>query len=168
MGGTIAAIWSSIWNGLAATVAGIWGGIISTVRRSVDTIVDIIGGISDAVNGALGFISDLTGGLVNLKIPKLPGMASGGLVNGPQRRLIGEAGPEAVVPLDRPLSRVDPSVRGLSAIAQGLAGPMASGGVSGGKTVVVEAGAITVVTAATNGTNIANALLDRIIVNLPS
>lgn len=71
--------------------------------------------------------------------------ARGGNVFGPTQALIGEAGPEAVVPLNRPLSQVDPSVRWLSAIAQGKASPMASGGVVGGGTqVVIEAGAIVV------------------------
>lgn len=71
-------------------------------------------------------------------------MASGGTLYGPTRILAGEAGPEAIVPLDRPLSQVDPSVRALSAFAQGLT-PMASGGVvSRGRQVNVEAGAIVV------------------------
>lgn len=46
--------------------------------------------------------------------------ASGAVVNNPEFRLIGEAGPEAVVPLNRPLSMVDPAVRQLSAFAQGI------------------------------------------------
>jgi methyl-accepting chemotaxis protein len=46
--------------------------------------------------------------------------AAGGVFSGWQRRIIGEAGPEAVVPLDRPLHLVDPAVRELSAIAQGM------------------------------------------------
>jgi DNA repair ATPase RecN len=71
-------------------------------------------------------------------------MASGGTLYGPTRILAGEAGPEAIVPLNRPLSQVDPSVRALSAFAQGLR-PMASGGVvGGGKQIVIEAGAIVV------------------------
>ncbi|QUE25587.1 tape measure protein [Microbacterium phage SadLad] len=56
--------------------------------------------------------------------------ASGGKVFGATRALIGEAGPEAVVPLNRPLSQVDPSVRALSAFAQGI--PFAGGGIAGG------------------------------------
>lgn len=46
--------------------------------------------------------------------------ASGGLFSGAQLLTVGEAGPEAVVPLSRPLSQVDPAVRELSAIAQGM------------------------------------------------
>lgn len=61
--------------------------------------------------------------------------AAGGTFYGPDVRLIGEAGPEAVVPLNRPLSQVDESVRWLSAIAQGLAPqPMGAGGIAGGGT----------------------------------
>lgn len=72
--------------------------------------------------------------------------ASGGTLHGPRYILAGEAGPEAIVPLRRPLNQVDPSVRWLSAIAQGRKAPaMASGGVvGGGKTTNVEAGAIVV------------------------
>ena len=72
--------------------------------------------------------------------------ATGGTVTGPTRALIGEAGPEAVVPLNRPLAQVDPSVRALSAIAQGKMPALAGGGIAGAqsKTVIFEAGAIVV------------------------
>lgn len=70
--------------------------------------------------------------------------ATGGLFNYAQTRLIGEAGPEAVVPLNRPLGQVDPAVRWLSAIAQGKVPPMASGGVVGGGGRTVEVGGISV------------------------
>lgn len=53
-------------------------------------------------------------------IGKVPKTASGGIFAGAQTRLIGEAGPEAVVPLNRSLAQVDPAVRELSAIAQGM------------------------------------------------
>ncbi len=49
----------------------------------------------------------------------LPVTATGGLFGQAQARVIAEAGREAVVPLDRPLSQVDPAVRGLAAYAQG-------------------------------------------------
>lgn len=71
--------------------------------------------------------------------------ATGGTFGYEQIRKIAEAGPEAVVPLNRPLGQVDPSVRWLSAIAQGKIPGMAAGGVVGAsKTVNV--GGITVVT----------------------
>jgi hypothetical protein len=67
-----------------------------------------------------------------------------------------------VVPLNRPLSQVDPAVRGLSAIAQGK-GSMASGGVVGtGRVVNVEPGAIVIQTVA-DPMQIANMTLDRLV-----
>jgi len=90
--------------------------------------------------------------------------ATGGTVYGPTRALIGEAGPEAVVPLNRPLSQVDPSVRALSAIAQGKA--MAGGGVAGGRQVVVEKGAIVVSTVRSDPYLIAGSVVDQLVANV--
>jgi TP901 family phage tail tape measure protein len=53
-----------------------------------------------------------------------PKTAVGGIFSGAQTRVIAEAGREAVVPLDRSLRSVDPSVRYLSAVAQGKAIPL--------------------------------------------
>lgn len=87
--------------------------------------------------------------------------ASGGSVFGPTRALIGESGPEAVVPLRRNLSQVDPSVRWLSAIAQGEMPRMASGGiVGGGRQVIFQSGAI-VVQGVTNPEAAAVGVLNR-------
>lgn len=83
---------------------------------------------------------------LNSLFSNTPKHAAGTITTGAQHAIIGEAGPEAVVPLNRPLSQVDPSVRWLSAIAQGKQGTvaMASGGVAGVGGVVFEAGSIVV------------------------
>lgn len=90
--------------------------------------------------------------------------AQGGIVPFPMRGLIGEAGPEAVVPLNRPLHMVDPAVRGLSAIAQGLAG------VSGGSTVVmpptkptIDASGWTIVTPTKDPSAVASEVINRLV-----
>lgn len=141
---SIPAVFSSVLSGAVAVVSGIMG-----------TIGGLIGGaISRASQAAATIRSALSiGGRA---------MASGGTVYGPTRALIGEAGPEAVVPLNRPLSLVDPSVRWLSAIAQGKTTAFASGGVAGvGKSVTVEPGAIVVQTSGANPALIAESVLDR-------
>lgn len=141
---SIPAVFSSVLSGAVAVVSGIMG-----------TIGGLIGGaISRASQAAATIRNALSiGGRA---------MASGGTVYGPTRALIGEAGPEAVVPLNRPLSLVDPSVRWLSAIAQGKTTAFASGGVAGvGKSVTVEPGAIVVQTSGANPALIAESVLDR-------
>lgn len=112
-----------------------WGDTIA------DVVSSVMGFISDAIDGFL----ELFGMSANAPTPgngggNGRGFASGGIVSGAAYRLTGEAGPEAIVPLNRPLSMVDPAVRQLSAFAQGLGG--AGGGAS--KIVNVEAGAVVV------------------------
>jgi hypothetical protein len=50
--------------------------------------------------GTAAGIGGLGGGLMN-ELKGVPAMANGGIVTGPTLALIGEAGPEAVIPLDR-------------------------------------------------------------------
>lgn len=88
--------------------------------------------------------------------------ARGGTVYGPTNALIGEAGPEAVVPLNRPLSQVDPSVRWLSALAQGKTA-FGAGGVAGGRQVVVQPGAIVVQTVRADPYLVATSVVDQLV-----
>ena len=87
------------------------------------------------------------------------GRAGGGssLALGPQLRIIGEDGPEAVVPLRRSLARVDSSVRGLSAYAQGLDQPATKPGVT------IADGAIRVMIPNADPKLAAEAVLDRLV-----
>ena len=72
----------------------------------------LINGIIDMVNSLIGKLNSLleftipVPGLPDIRvnapdIPGIPKLAQGGLVMGPQLALIGEAGPEMVVPLDK-------------------------------------------------------------------
>lgn len=87
--------------------------------------------------------------------------AAGGVFDGAQHRIIGEAGPEAVVPLNRPLSMVDPSVRAISAFAQGLSVP--SSGQQQGPRVNFSEGAIQVNLPTGDPKLAAEAVLDRLV-----
>lgn len=132
---------SAIGN-LGSMAGQVFGQMVSAVAGIPGQIVGMFSGLAGQILSAIGTI-DL-GSLIRMPergggVPYVPGMASGGIVSGANLRLIGEAGPEAVVPLNRNLAQVDPAVRWLSAIAQGKAPAMARGGVVGaGKTVNVE------------------------------
>lgn len=141
-------------------------GIISGAAQAASNIVN-------AFNNVRQNILNLIGGAINIDVnvnwPSPPGWldkltAGGGIFAGAQTRIIGEAGPEAVVPLNRPLSMVDPAVRWLSAIAQGLAPPpeMAGGGIGGatGRTVNVD---MTVVTVQTDPMAAAAEVVNRLV-----
>jgi hypothetical protein len=72
-------VWKNVFNGLAR----IWN---NTLGKLDISIPDIPG---------------LPGRGKSFGIPNIPYLADGGIVTGPTLALIGEAGPEAVVPLDR-------------------------------------------------------------------
>lgn len=129
----------------------------SVAQRVIEGLVSWIG---KAIQAAKNL--DVGGVLSKAFNLHLPQFANGSIVAGPTHAVIGEAGPEAVVPLARPLSQVDPSVRWLSAIAQGKNPAMGNGGVTGGG-INVQQGAIQVVTPATDGRQIASAVLDRLV-----
>lgn len=148
-------------------------GMSDAVDNGIQVIRDWGNVVGDVVDNVLGWINDALAGFARLFSASASapspgssgsgsggggggGFAAGGVVNGADFRLTGEAGPEAIVPLNRPLSMVSPDVRGLSAIAQGLAVS------KGGKQVTVMPGAI-VVQASNNPINTAESVLDRLV-----
>ena len=152
---------SSALSGLPGAFSRPFAAAYSVVSGWVSAIRSLISGIGAAISGAASRVSSLAS-----RARGLTPFASGGVVYGPTRALIGEAGREAVIPLDRPLNMVDPSVRALSAIAQGMKVPaMAAGGVAGGGRqidVTVEQGAVQVVTKTTSPNVVGSIVLDGI------
>lgn len=150
--------------------------IVSDVGALTSKVLDAFPSPSDIVDLFVGLgsqIADAIGDVVlHISFPPPPGglswgdignfivagTASGGVFDGAQTRLIGEAGPEAVVPLNRPLSQVDPAVRMLSAIAQGKFGPL--GQMSGRRPIDV--GGITVITPVEDPRAVATQVLNQL------
>lgn len=120
-------------------------------ETSTDTKLPTIGTATDKVTTLNTKLDKLDGRTVSSYVnvyttnhgAPIPQGASGMLLTGPRVILAGEAGAEAIVPLERPLAQVDPSVRALSAFAQGYpTTAMANGGVVGGRSVIIQEGAI--------------------------
>lgn len=66
---------------------------------------DILSGLKSGINSVIsGFNSgiDRVAGFVHIGLPHIPMLASGGLINAPTLAVVGEAGPEAVVPMSDP------------------------------------------------------------------
>lgn len=95
---------------------------ISSRIREVDNLKAAIDRLSNktitvTVNQVGTLPGDMTGGI---ETGGLDGFMAGGLVNGPRTLNVGERGyREAVIPLDLPLNRVDPSVRDLAELVRG-------------------------------------------------
>ena len=94
----------------------------SIINNPIDNILGWFQGLGARITQAIGSVTirinvpDPTPGF---DIPGVPWAASGRLVDRPTILGVGEAGREAIVPLDRPLHLVDPAVRDLAAYAQG-------------------------------------------------
>ena len=99
-------------------INGLFGAIKTGVTASVDFLKNylntvlsfyktIFNAIASLWNNSIGKISftfpDFVPGLGGrgFSVPKIPMLAQGGIVTGPTLALIGEAGPEAVIPLNR-------------------------------------------------------------------
>lgn len=112
-GSTISNVWHSVVDGIVNTfksgvekLKNIWKGIVDTVSHPVDAVVNVTKNIAEhvtssgtatgrpsAFGGVFGMAS---GGLVGGRIPAL---ANGGTLKHATPALVGEAGPEAVLPL---------------------------------------------------------------------
>ena len=137
---------------LEGAFSGLWSGISTAVGNAIKS------GINSFIRGY---------NANNGPLPDLALFARGGIVDGPTLGILGEAGREAVVPLTRPLSQVDPEVRALAAYARGQ-DPSKYGGAGvnsngGGKVVNIHPGAVQLTMPTDDPEQAANAVLDRLV-----
>jgi hypothetical protein len=104
---TISNALGTVWGfitGLKTKITGIGSGLWDGLKTG---LTSVIGFLRDGLNTLIGlfnkpieFFNDNNGPLPNIPtIPDIPALAMGGIVTRPTLALIGEAGPEAVVPL---------------------------------------------------------------------
>ena len=108
----IADFFSDVWDGIVSVFTTIGDTISGAVRGAINGVLSgavwIINGFIKAINFAIGAINLIPG----VEIPKLdllevPELATGGVVNKPTNAIIGEAGAEAVVPLENNLGWIE-------------------------------------------------------------
>jgi hypothetical protein len=110
----------------ASLGTGIANGVIAGLNKAIDAMNSIIEKAQNA-SAALGPAGWLAAKVLGdkAKIPHIPALAQGGIVTSPTLALIGEAGPEAVVPLS---GRNTPSMGGVNITIQtGVGDPVAIG-----------------------------------------
>jgi TP901 family phage tail tape measure protein len=93
LGGNIA----GIWEGIYTTIAGILDKVREAVKSAINFIIDGWNRLSFSVPGVT--VGDKTFGGFTIKVPQIPRLALGGIVTQPTLALVGEDGPEAVLPL---------------------------------------------------------------------
>ena len=116
------------------------GAFKSAVNAVLGTIENVVNGFIGMINGVLGVVRNLPGlrWVGSVSTVSLPRLARGGIVDSPTIAMIGEAGKEAVVPLEntgfiQTLGRVVSS-----AVVNAMAGVGPQGGFSGDGDIVIQ------------------------------
>lgn len=146
----IKTIWNNIWNGLKTTVVNIFNGIWNTIKGIINSI---LGGIEGMANGVIKGVNLVINALnrLHFDIPdwippplggkrfgfnitplntvSLPRLAKGGIISQPTQAIIGEAGREAVLPLENNTEWMD-------SLAEKIAGIIGTSNNNGGEIIL--------------------------------
>ena len=95
-------MWDSV-KGVLNGVIGGWEGMVNSVIRGINRMVSALNGLSFSIPSWVPGLGGKSFGLSLPTVPtiSLPRLAEGGIVTQPTTAIVGEAGPEAVIPLDR-------------------------------------------------------------------
>jgi phage-related minor tail protein len=87
----ITAFFTTIWDNIKTTFQNAWNWINTNIIQPMMNAINEVKSIGSSIGGGIGGAASAVGNFLHL--------ASGGIVTQPTFALIGEAGPEAVVPL---------------------------------------------------------------------
>ena len=134
---TVKSIFVNAGQMVGEAVGGAFKGAVNAV---LDTIENVVNGFIGMINGVLDVVRNLPGlgWIGSVSTVSLPRLARGGIVDSPTIAMIGEAGKEAVVPLEntgfiQTLGRVVSS-----AVVNAMAGVGPQGGFSGDGDIVIQ------------------------------
>lgn len=107
-GSLVATLWSKITgmfgefaanfgNFISGIFKGAINGVISFIENFINTPINILNGFINIINDAFGWLGVNLG---HIDLVHLPRLAEGGIANGATTAVIGEAGKEAVLPLE--------------------------------------------------------------------
>lgn len=101
--GVLTGNWRKAWDGLKSIVVGIFSTLGNIVKAPINAIIDavniLIRGLNKLSIKTPDWVPGVGGKTWGVNIPEIPKLAKGGIIDSPTVAMIGEAGPEAVVPL---------------------------------------------------------------------
>lgn len=116
------------FRGIQSKMSGIWSGIWNTIKGFINRI---IGGMNGMIRGmnklsfkAPDWVPGMGGKSFGINIPNIPKLAKGGIIDQPTVAMVGEAGKEAVMPLENNTGWIT----NLAGQIAGQMGPQQSGG----------------------------------------
>lgn len=114
--GVFSGDWERAWTGIKEFFGGIWDGIVAIAKGAINLIIDLVNGmiaqLENGLNKVVRMINSLditnpfngeeiwSPNIKEFKFGRIPKLARGGIVAKPTQAIIGEAGREAVMPLE--------------------------------------------------------------------
>ena len=96
--------WEKAWNGIKTIFKGVFDSLKGIVQTPLNAIIGMINAVIDGINDfdidIPEWVPKYGGESFGLNIPKVPYLAKGGVIDSPTLAMVGEAGKEAVVPLE--------------------------------------------------------------------
>jgi phage-related protein len=91
----------TVWNALKEFFKALWDEITYLFDQAISKIKTAINSVVSAYNSVKSAVGSAVSGVKNVVTSVIPKFANGGIVTSPTIGMIGEAGAEAVIPLDR-------------------------------------------------------------------
>lgn len=119
--------WGNAWDGIVGTFKKVFEKLEGYAKAPLNAVIKMVNSVIKGMNKLSFDIPDWVPGVggesFGVNIPTIPMLAKGGIVDAPTLAMVGEAGKEAVVPLEN-------NTQGLDLLAEKLMGRL--GGVQGG------------------------------------
>lgn len=120
--------WRKAWTGVKNIFGGIMSGLKSVIKSPLNGVISLVNAAISGLNRISVDIPDFVPGFggkkFGINIPKIPYLAKGGIIDSPTLAMVGEAGKEAVVPLEN-------NTGGLDILAEKLGSRIAGNGTGG-------------------------------------
>lgn len=122
--GVLTGNWQKAWNGLRDISKGAMDSLVAIVKLPINIIIDLLNTFFTGLNKIK--IPDWVPGFggKSISIPKIPKLAQGGIVSRPTLAVVGDAGKEAVMPLEKNTGWITDLANKISSINNSPAGNM--------------------------------------------
>lgn len=106
--------WSNAWNGIKNIFKTIFDSLVNIAKKPLNLVITMVNGVINGINKMISALNNLnidvpdwvpgiggeSFGFNFSTIPSIPALAKGGIVDSPTLAMVGEAGKEAVMPLE--------------------------------------------------------------------
>ena len=120
--------WERAWEGVKSVFKGIFDTFGTIVKTPLNAVIKMINACINGLNkikfSIPNWVPGIGGNSYGINIPNIPMLAKGGILDSPTLAMVGEAGKEAVVPLEN-------NTQGLDLLASKLLERMPQGDVGG-------------------------------------